>query len=630
MKCKVCNHELIPGSRQCPHCGAAVPDEKDTFVSEFKWNIQDYPKPKNQQKQNISIDWKSGRILDENSGKIYDQSLNEWAEPEEIRDLFTFDTRNERRQQTLDREMDRIFKGSGKSSIPHSDTPPVHREKDDDTFHLPSSMKRDFSDDLTEMHRDLFSGLFRDNPDDEKDNSHSGTGESEPGSILSREKEDTEHSSQRKETKKEDSALHDKIDFHEHSDEEKTPEKPSAPESSDNLVDDFIRALHNISGDIYGGQHRKHTSSHQREDGKRTDSDAASSEKSSGSPSAPASEGKDIPEKKAVREKKTSESPETHPSPETSEPRDDASSSRKPETEKPESEKKDHIPESDSEFSGFSRLIEAEKRFKDDMEKVTFLTPAEYEEAEKAETKSEKLRFVPTISFRTIEDEYEAYRRENENAPQKPSDEEKGVQISINEPSGTKVTVKTQEISLASLNDDPKVKTREVRLDDVKQSPKNVQVSVEVNAAQGNASVEVTRRHDGATVVKTVDKSDAGHIYIDGEDKTDYSEGTADRSRTVPVSAPEKTEKAEDFSVEDAIRSGEKKESVAPETIADADSVLDDLDEKLTDDTAVEPETEETAETNKENEEKDTEQPADEDADDAKEEGSDEDDGKIS
>ena len=92
MRCIVCNNELISGSRQCPHCGAVIPDEKKTFGSEFKWNVQDYPKPKKQ--QDISIDWKSGRIVDENSGKIYDQSLNGWAEPEEIRDLFTFDTKN--------------------------------------------------------------------------------------------------------------------------------------------------------------------------------------------------------------------------------------------------------------------------------------------------------------------------------------------------------------------------------------------------------------------------------------------------------------------------------------------------------------------------------------------------------
>lgn len=97
--------------------------------------------------------------------------------------------------------------------------------------------------------------------------------------------------------------------------------------------------------------------------------------------------------------------------------------------------------------------------------------------------------------------------------------------------------MKTQEISLASLNDDKKVQTREVRLDAVKQPPKNVQVSVEINAAQGNASVEVTRRHDGATVVKTVDTSDSGHVYVDGEDRTDYAQfDETSRREKQPVS----------------------------------------------------------------------------------------------
>ena len=50
---------------------------------------------------------------------------------------------------------------------------------------------------------------------------------------------------------------------------------------------------------------------------------------------------------------------------------------------------------------------------------------------------------------------------------------------------------------------------------------------MEVNAAQGNASVEVTRRHDGATVVKTLDESNAGHVYLDGKDITEEPE-TAD------------------------------------------------------------------------------------------------------
>ena len=164
MRCKVCNNELISGSRQCPHCGAVIPDEKKTFGSEFKWNVQDYPKPKKQ--QDISIDWKSGRIVDENSGKIYDQSLNGWAEPEEIRDLFTFDTKNEKRQQTLDREMDRIFKGSEVSGRKYSEDSRTAAPSDDvqknDVFHLPASMNLHNSADMSDAQRSLISGLLGD------------------------------------------------------------------------------------------------------------------------------------------------------------------------------------------------------------------------------------------------------------------------------------------------------------------------------------------------------------------------------------------------------------------------------------------------------------------------------------
>jgi len=56
----------------------------------------------------------------------------------------------------------------------------------------------------------------------------------------------------------------------------------------------------------------------------------------------------------------------------------------------------------------------AEEKLKQDMERVTYLTPAEAEKAEKIEDDSNKLRFVPpTIEFRSIEDEYAAYRAEN-------------------------------------------------------------------------------------------------------------------------------------------------------------------------------------------------------------------------
>ncbi len=560
MRCKVCNNELISGSRQCPHCGAVIPDEKKTFGSEFKWNVQDYPKPKKQ--QDISIDWKSGRIVDENSGKIYDQSLNGWAEPEEIRDLFTFDTKNEKRQQTLDREMDRIFKGSEVSGRKYSEDSRTAAPSDDvqknDVFHLPASMNLHNSADMSDAQRSLISGLLGDALSSDIEAEHSQTAELSRNTISHPPKTSSENRSA-KEGSSED---HFTFQFSSNSgnshDREKTAEEKTA--APDTFTDDFVKALHNISGDIYGKISDKPAAVKDR--------GAETAEFLKTADAVSASAGTETEEKKD-NETVISGSPEITPGSEEAEipPGSD------------ETVQKKDTGESD-EFSGFHRLIEAEKRFKDDMEKVTYLTPAEYEEAQKAETKSQKLRFVPTISFRTIEDEYEAFRREN-GAPRQAPEEDKSVQISINEPSGTKVTVKTQEISLASLNDDKKVQTREVRLDAVKQPPKNVQVSVEINAAQGNASVEVTRRHDGATVVKTVDTSDSGHVYVDGEDRTDYAQfdETSAERKTAGIEPEVHNSQAISKSEEDTAEAAVIGEDF--QTDADDDFFAGDLDEKL-------------------------------------------------
>lgn len=201
-----------------------------------------------------------------------------------------------------------------------------------------------------------------------------------------------------------------------------------------------------------------------------------------------------------------------------------------------------YTPEDEDRVSkGLKKLLDAEEQFRSDMERAAYITPEESLQAERVVEKSKKLTFVPTVAFRTIEDEYAAYCDENgiqhkvytpaetepKQAPAKKAsglmsswrrkkshDDNKEVEIKINEPSGTQVTVKTQEISLARNNGETDKATREVDLDEVLNAPKNVQVSVEVSAGQGNASVEVTRTHDGATLVKTVDNSQEP-AYVD-------------------------------------------------------------------------------------------------------------------
>lgn len=517
MKCKVCNHELIRGTQKCPYCGALVPPVAKTSSDEFKWNVQDYPKPK--KNQDVSIDWQSGRILDKDSGMIYDQSLNGWTEPDEIRDLFSFDTKNEKMQLALDKEMDKL---SGNTA-----TERRRKIRSDNMFHLPASMDFRMSDEL--------SALLNDSDAEEKVPEEKAK---HPADQTDRQTQTSSAVSSEASADRENipAPSAPTFDFHRLSDTMKSDKTSDAPSKKNVSYAESMRSLHNAFSEVFGEStdRKKKTSS--------KDSFENDISRLEDSADHKYSKTAEIP-----YEKNTSSPAKESPAREASEAASENDSSAVPKADEKENStnvQQDAAPDekqsSDVEFLGFSRLIEAEKRFKEDMEKVTFLSPSEYEEAERAETQSQKLRFVPTISFRTIEDEYESYKREN-NIPRAPRNEDKKVQIKINEPSGTKVTVQTQEISLASLEHSEKIKTKEVCLDAVKQPPKNVQVSVEVNAAQGNASVEVTRRHDGATVVKTMDKPDSGHLYVDGKDLTDYPDfdiaKNTDRQKTAPSGA---------------------------------------------------------------------------------------------
>ena len=536
MRCKVCNRELIEGTRRCPHCGAEVSSPDDSSAEEFKWNVQDFPKPK--KKKDVSIDWKSGRILDKEAGLVYDQSLNGWTEPEDVGELFSFDTQNEKLQQKLDREMARIavrpasgqrrgFSGISSDTIDfHILDEPADRRK--------SSADGGSADAAKQTEK-------RNGKDRLRFSSESSPRTPDTSDMENPWKHLREQRTEKK-TKTEKTAatptsditnapatnfdsIYEKdiftpepLHFHRLSDSLKPSEaKKSAEMRSEDTVSEMRQSSRNaeISDTIPPGF----------DSGGNVRSDSVAADQKSGNPA---------------------KSPET-----ASENRENSFFGDK------------KTPSEENVLSGFRKLIEAEKKFKEDMEKISYLSPEEYKEAEKAESQSQKLKFVPTISFRTIEDEYESYRREHpaENGQALPEDagsrtdfgknrtdaepdkkengKDKEIQIKINEPSGTKFTVKTQEISLASLNNDASVRTQEVDLDAVKKPPKNVQVSVEVNAAQGNASVEVTRRHDGATVVKTLDESNAGHVYLDGKDITEEPE-TADTA----VNAADSTDAA--------------------------------------------------------------------------------------
>lgn len=74
MICKECGQELNPETRVCPFCGASVANSRRVFRGEFKWNTQDFPKAHKQ--NDISIDWKTGELINRNDSKGLDYSKN--------------------------------------------------------------------------------------------------------------------------------------------------------------------------------------------------------------------------------------------------------------------------------------------------------------------------------------------------------------------------------------------------------------------------------------------------------------------------------------------------------------------------------------------------------------------------
>ena len=505
MRCKVCNRELIEGTRRCPHCGSEIPSSDDSSAEEFKWNVQDFPKPK--KKKDVSIDWKSGRILDKEAGLVYDQSMNGWTEPENVSELFSFDTQNEQLQQKLDREMARITDrpSSGqRRGLSGTSSGTIDFHILDDTAGRQTGAAEGGSADAAEKQsgKNRLHFFSETSPRTRTSDTFE---EENPWKRL------REQKTEKKKTEK--TAAHPKSDT-----------VPAPATDSDSIYEKDIFTpeplhFHRLSDSLKSAETTAPAKAPDENSASASETGKTSrSSESSGS----AGNGQDAAGAADQRPQDSASGGENIPA-----GREGSFSGEK------------KTPSEENVLSGFRKLIEAEKKFKEDMEKISYLSPEEYRKAEKAESQSQKLKFVPTISFRTIEDEYESYRREQrtdsgqalretersrtdslksrtDTDPDK-KEKDKEIQIKINEPSGTKFTVKTQEISLASLNNDTNIRTREVNLDSVKKPPKNVQVSVEVNAAQGNASVEVTRRHDGATVVKTLDESNAGQVYFDGK-----------------------------------------------------------------------------------------------------------------
>ncbi|MGN1350743.1 MAG: hypothetical protein ACI4VM_07100 [Anaerovoracaceae bacterium] len=417
----------------------------------FDWGGTSGPADR-KKKKDISIDWNAGKIFDRSSGQVYSQASNSWSEPEDVKDLFTFDEKNEEFQEVLDRQVESI-----------AESVPDYVPSSGRMFDLPSTMDMG-----------LFDSLINDDVDVslvDKDGGEHTVAELRGIKVPEAEK----------------------------------PEKP-----------DIIKV----------------TADHGDDDDTAAAGETARVASETGGPV-----GED-PDRPILPDENVQVVYET------------------PDSIRRSSYTKE---EEDRVFDGLRKLMDAEEKFKDDLERVSFLTQEELEQAEKIEQKKQKLTFVPTVAFRSLEDEYADYCDENgiekpeplkvseDRKPRQPEEkteknesshviseaagflnryrnrsadrDKKAVEIKINEPSGTRVTVKTQEFHIAGEEDGRDTQTREVNMEEVVNAPKNVQVSVEVSAAQGNASVEVTRRHDGATVVKTVDHANQEHMYVDSEEQ---------------------------------------------------------------------------------------------------------------
>ncbi len=516
MKCKACSSELITGTKKCPYCGALNNIVVTKSNDAFDWSKSDFHR-QSKKKKNVSIDWNAGKIFDNESGQVYDQDERVWLEPEDVKDLFKFDRKNEEYQAVLDRQMD---------SINESAT----QRKQVRSMKIPSPM-----DSV------MFAALIN------------GDADAAGSPEISKKEVGLENKDRGESSVSEESI--------------KTPEKFHIFNgfTSENEPEEELPVARTVNAEVT-----------ETDDGNVIFSF-------------------DISDLSEDRDKLPEET-ETSTVDVEKEIKEDISFSVAPEQKKDKNEEKvlnsvaataeqvektagTYTKEDEYRvFSGLKKLMEAEEKFKTDMERVSYLTPEETAKAAKLEEKTSKLTFVPTVSFRTIEDEYAAYCDENGIKPvraevksvsdknesltaekSKKADvdtkiigeqphkvtaaslkerlkradlnKDKEVEIKINELSGTKVTVKTQEVRLAAANADlDRAQTREVNMDEVMNAPKNLQVSVEVNAAQGNASVEVTRRHDGATVVKTVDKSNPEHLYAD-ENKDSESVSVSDSSK---------------------------------------------------------------------------------------------------
>lgn len=585
MKCKKCGRELVPGAKKCPYCGTNVPAPGSRASEEFKWNVQDFPKPGSD--ADFQIDWGAEKIVDKNSGRTYFQKENTWKEPEEVKEMFSFDEKLKELQNKVDEKVD--------EAAAEKPRPALEKHENSDLFNLPDDVStKDLSELLgiedEKQENENVPGQKKtasaDNaaaerpappsaPDKNADRQEGGPGIDQPEFDFGR-KQPAQPAPNKNADRQEGGLGIDQpeFDFGRKSRRKGPAEKKQqhARSAADEAYDPFSRST------VLTDRKIESVPGFLRKNGSREDMPAGTDEDSAGKITGDQSSVND-PGYTAEEEKKALEN--------------------------------------------FENLISAEETFSDSMNKLTHLTEEEEKQVERASRRREKLTDIPQMSFRTIEDEYERYREhsrkaaeeeavraseeeknkaesgmigfaepdrpekqpseektessrphpeninrkeskpdktagaagsEHEDSPVKKSDNDKKksrqVNVKINEPSGTKFTVRTQEVNLADQVDD-KTKTRPVDLEELKQGPKGVQVHVEVDSKNANSSVEVTRNVNGSTVIKTLeDGRENVHTYGDdaASEKAEAGRNVGSRDDKA-ADAPDKTnhEEEEEF-----------------------------------------------------------------------------------
>ena len=145
MKCKKCGRELRVGVKICPYCGTVVPAPGRGSGTEFNWTLKDDSSPSRPKAKKVSptFDWNTENHVNADTGRVSFQKESKWKEPEEARQLFTFDKAHETLQTQIDRRVEDI--------AAEKPAPAVQKERREDLFVLPSNMTmEDFSDLLGE------------------------------------------------------------------------------------------------------------------------------------------------------------------------------------------------------------------------------------------------------------------------------------------------------------------------------------------------------------------------------------------------------------------------------------------------------------------------------------------------